>query len=67
MDLNLNDMTMTKALLKIEKMNHDAVDSLVKKGYTKAESLHCTLKRNAQSCESEHQELTVPGTTEHQR
>ena len=31
MDLNLNDMTMTKALLKIEKMNHDAVDSLVKK------------------------------------
>ena len=68
-DEDLNDVSMAKAILEIEKMNHDAVEKLEEKGYSLANTLKRSLKKKSpsSSVEIEQHQTTVPGTSEHQR
>ena len=74
LDEDLNNMSMTDALLQLEKMNHEVIVELEDKGYKLASTLkrHVNRRKNqAQSSNSNrssgNNELTVPGTSEHQR
>ena len=62
-------MSMAKAIIQIQQMNHDTVKSLEDKGYSLANSLKRSVKKKKDSSSAGEvkQTITVPGTTEHQR
>ena len=71
LDQDLNDMSMTDALLQLEKMNHECIIDLEAKGYKLAASLKRSVNRrqNNSSDSNTFQDgaITVPGTSEYQR